>query len=182
MAVYAFEWKQGPSDAPLAMTFTDDLVIQEQASSTWNAGYPLAVDLSGSTSTVVELKKADADDAFFFYAATDALNNSSAIDLTQPGTNKASLPYIARPGDIFSVSKGGSGGALVATTGDDVGKIWGWAASSSSTSKAILDSSETTNAQFIVIGMDDRDAAGTSGGRLLVMYAPWATVTAPQTA
>jgi hypothetical protein len=67
---------------------------------------------------------------------------------------------------------------------DHIGKIVGWLASTESgeTDKAVLDDAETTNAQFLIIGFDDRDAIGTSGGRMLVMFAPWATVTIPQTA
>jgi hypothetical protein len=157
----------------MVLSFTDDLVIQEAASETFKKGMPLNVDLSASGSTVVELKTNDGDysDVPVLIAATDALNNSTAVDLTQPGTNKASLPYINRPGEIWSVGIS-SGGTDAAPSGDYIGGMYGWIKHGTSSSYAVLDVANTTNAHFQVIGFDDRDSAGTSGGRMLVMYIP----------
>ena len=184
MAVFAFTWKQGPSDNPLVLSPPGDLVIEEPASSTWLAGTPLLVDLSDSGSTKVTFKTSDADlsDLAPFIAATDGVNSGSAIDYTQPGINAASLPYINRPGDIWSVTLSSSG-ANLATSGDHLGQICGWIFSTetSETTKAVLDLAQTTDAHWQIVGFDDRDDIGTSGGRVLAMYLPGlaGTVTEP---
>lgn len=187
MAVYSFVWKQGPSDNPLVLGFTDDLVVQEAASATWLAGTPLLVDLSESDTDEVVFKTSDADlsDLVPFIAATDAVNSSSDVDLTQPGVNAASLPYINRPGDIWSVTLSSSGTNL-ATSGDHLGQICGWIFSveSGETLKAVLDLAQTSDAHWQIVGFDDRDAMGTAGGRVLAMYLPGlvGTVTEPAVA
>ena len=175
MAVYSFTWVKGPSDNPEVLGYTDDLIIEEAASQDHKAGSPLVVDLSASGSTKVQLKKSDADlsDLPIFIAATDGLNASAAIDLTQPGVNAASLPYINRPGDIWSVTLS-SAGANLATDGVHLGQIAGWILSTESgeTTKAVLDLAQVTDAYWVIVGFDDRDDIGTSGGRVLAMYQP----------
>jgi hypothetical protein len=175
MAVHAFEWKKGPSDNPEVVSFCDDLVIEEAASEAFLKGTPLVVDLSGSGTNTVQFKTSDADlsDLPLIIAATDAVTGSSDVDLTQPGTNAASLPYINRPGDIWSVTLSSSG-ANLATSGDHFGQICGWIFSTESgeTKKAVLDLAQTTDAHWVIVGFDDRDAMGTSGGRVLAMYQP----------
>ena len=183
MATFGFEWKSGPSDNPLAMSFADDVPVYEDESETYKAGTVLNIDTTKSTAAsgvVFTQHNADYSDLPVFIAATDALNASADTDLTQPGTAAASLPYINRPGDIWSVSAT-TAGTNLATTVAMFGQLYGWIQGVTDTTKSVLDTNNTSEAFFLVVGYDDRDAIGTVGGRLLVMYLPWGigTVTAP---
>jgi hypothetical protein len=175
MAVFSFEWKYGPggSDSPQQVPLDDVVIWKEPASSTWKKGYPLQVDTSESDATQVELIKGVATKAAFFIAQSDANNNSAELDLNSLSTAglKLSLPMVVRPGDVFSVTLSNDG-TNAATSAAYIGGVYGWKASGESgeTDKAVLDINNTTNVQWLVLGFDDRDAPGTSGGRMIVMF------------
>jgi hypothetical protein len=165
MAVFSFEWKAaGPRPSPSYANFGGEATVQEVASSTYKKGYPLNVDLSESTSTTLVFRAAATDEAVLWLAGADGQNDASNIALT-------SLPLQLRPGDLVSATLSNNG-ANLATTVDHIGDRAGWKASSESgeTAKAVLDIAETTVEQFIIVGFDDRDAIGTSGGRMIAMY------------
>lgn len=168
MAVFALEWKAaGPRPMPSYASFGGELTVKEAASQAHKKGYPLSVDLSGSATTVLELKKGEANEVPLWLASIDGANTAAAAAL-------ASMPLQVRPGDIFSASLS-TAGAATATTVDHIGDLCGWIAStvSGETEKAVFDLSGTV--YFIIVGFDDRDAVGTSGGRMLAMYVGPAT-------
>lgn len=164
MAVFSFEWISGYGPTPVAASLGGELTINEPASSQFKKGYPLVNDTSASDGTTLVLQAAPTDDTFFWMATADGRNLSAAGAI-------ADVPIQLRPGDILSVSLA-SGGSNVATTVDHIGDRGGWLASieSGETNKAVLDLAESTQEQFLIVGFDDRDAIGTSGGRVKVMY------------
>ncbi len=148
---------------PKYANFGGEVVLKEVGSTTVKKGYPLNVDLSSSDASVVALRACAADEAVFWLSSQDGQNDASAIAISNP--------IQLRVGDIVSASLA-TGGANLATTVDHIGDRAGWSASSESgeTAKAVLDIGETSVEQFLIVGFDDRDAIGTSGGRMLAEY------------
>ena len=168
MAVYSFEWRSGYGPTPVHLTVPDDVVYYEADAETYEKGFPLSVDNSESTTGNVVFKRGDSyADIVLFLASRDASTATANVDMSDY-TADSDLPILVRPGDVFSVGSSADGAEAV-TSGADLGMLYDWIASTTTTTRAVLDTADTYK-HWAVIGFDDRDAIGTSGGRLLVTY------------
>ena len=111
-----------------------------------------------------------------FLASRDAGAGAADIDMDDY-TADSDRPYMVQPGDIYSASVT-SAGTSGTTSADNLGSLIGWIMHGTTTTKAVLDTNDTTYKHWAVVGFDDRDAIGTSAGRLLVMYIGSETLTA----
>lgn len=88
--------------------------------------------------------------------------------------NTVRLVLVVTPQMVFSVSIAGAAGIAAVTAQANVGVRYSYVKSgvAGSTTKTVIDSSDTTNDNWEVIGLDPRDALGDTNGRLLVRAVP----------
>ncbi len=169
MAVFSFEWRSGAKSGPLTPPASDDTVWYEDESETFKKGFPVEIDLTKSSAGTVVFEQMSAYTRYIlFIASRDAGTTAADVDMDDY-TVAGDRPFLVQSNDIWSVSLSASG-VDGSPSADNLGALYGWIAHATTTTKAVLDSDDTTYKHWAVVGFDDRDAIGTAGGRLLVMY------------
>lgn len=128
-----------------------------KASETFKKGNPVELDTNGQV-----------------LAATPSANIWGIAWQDAPATALAPcLVLVITPSMVFSASQSNDGAAQV-TAQTQVGLACSWKLSSvtGSTTKAVVDTNNTTTPEFTIIALDARDALGDTNGRVLVRVNP----------
>jgi hypothetical protein len=155
MAVYTIEWKYSLGGAK------QPAIVEgvESDSQTYLKGTPVVFDASNPGRKI----------------ATDSVAALSGI-VQADGTNVTSghavqAVIVPTALDVFSatIAAAGTNGTAEHDLATGAVDAFSWIASAESgeTAKYTVDTSDTTNEWITVIGLDPRDASGTSGGRVL---------------